>query len=305
MGTDYYIQIQRTIEFIEANMSDYLSLTKLAQIACFSEYHFHRVFQTMVGDPVMDYVRKRRLARAAYQIAHTDKRLIEIALDCGFQSHENFTRAFKKMFEITPIAYRKQGIRTPLYSKADVLQRKFNPYLGGIRMDFSLVTKPAFKWIGYELKTTSTEGRNLQEIPAFWSAYLQGNKGANIPNRVHAESPVELGICTDFNMETGDFTYLIGMEVAHFEGVPADLVSREFPEAKYAVFTTPKVTPDQFIPSIQNTWKAIFEEWFPHSGYEHAGGIEFELYDERCHAHKNELVQMDIYIPIKEKSNVK
>lgn len=83
--------------------------------------------------------------------------------------------------------------------------------------------------------------------------------------------------------------------------MPADLVCREFPEARYAVFTTPKVTQDQFVASIQSTWKAIFEEWFPHSGYEHAGGAEFELYDERCNSSKNELIQMDIYIPIKEK----
>ncbi|MBD0381372.1 AraC family transcriptional regulator [Paenibacillus sedimenti] len=302
MGEDYYIQIQRTIEFIENHRAEHLSLSRLAQEACFSEFHFHRVFQSIVGDPVMDYVRKRRLAEAAYQIAHTDKKLLEIALDNGFQSHENFTRAFKKMFALTPAEYRKRGILTPYYPKANVLQKRFNPYLGGIKMDYVIVRKPAYKVIGYELKTTTKDGKNSQEIPAFWSQYLQENKGCAIPNRVHAGAPVELGICTDFNMETGAFTYLIGMEVTHFDGMPAGLVSREFPEANYAVFTTPKVSPDQFSASIQSTWKSIFEEWFPHSGYEHAGRSEFELYDERCHTNKNELLQMDIYIPIKEKA---
>jgi AraC family transcriptional regulator len=301
MGTDYHIQIQKTIEFIEEHMSDNLSLTRLSRIACFSKYHFHRVFQTMVGDSVMEYVRKRRLAKAAYQIAHTDKRFIDIALDNGFQSHENFARAFKKIFELTPFEYRKRGIKTPIYPKADVLQRKFNPYLGGIRMDYTIVTKPAFKLIGYELRTATGDGRNHREIPAFWSKYLQENMGCSIPNRVYVESPVELGICTDFNLETGEFSYIIGMEVTDFDAVPAELVCREFPEARYAVFNTPKVTPDQFSSSIQHTWRAIFEEWFPHSDYEHAGSAEFELYDERSHSDKNELVQMEIYIPIKER----
>lgn len=303
MGSDYDTQIQATLDYIEDHLAEPMSVEGLARVACFSEFHFHRVFQSMVGEAVMEYVRKRRLARAAYRIAHTDQRLIDIALDHGFQSHENFTRAFKKVFERTPLAYRKQGIVTPLYAKANVLQRKMNPnpYLGGICMDYQLRTKPAFKLIGYELRTTCKDGQNHRDIPVFWNSYLQENKGSRIGNRVHTDSPVELGLCTDFNMETGELTYLIGMEATSFEGVPADLVCREFPEARYAVFTTPKVTPDQFVASIQSTWKSIFEEWFPHSGLEHAGGVEFEWYDERCHADKHDQIQIDIYIPVKDK----
>lgn len=162
-------------------------------------------------------------------------------------------------------------------------------------MEYRIVTKPAFKVIGYELRTSTCNGENLQKIPAFWQEYLQNGWGHRIPNRVHRESPVELGICHSFDMESGTFTYMIGMEAEHFEGVPDDLVCREFMAAEYAVFTTPKVPHDQFSASIQSTWKSIFEEWFPHSGYEHAGTPEFELYDERCHPDKPE-AQMDIYI---------
>ncbi|MDD9266987.1 effector binding domain-containing protein [Paenibacillus sp. GCM10023248] len=301
MSADYYGQIQKTLDYIEEHLAGPLSVEVLARVACFSEFHFHRVFQSMVGEAVMDYVRKRRLARAAYQIAHSDQKLIDIAFDHGFQSHENFTRAFKKVFERTPLAYRKQGIATPLYAKVNVLGKKFNPYLGGIRMEYQLVTKSDFKLIGYELRTTCKEGQNHRDIPAFWTTYLQENKGSRIGNRVHEDSPVELGICTDFNMETGELTYIIGMEATSFENVAEDLVCREFPEAHYAVFTTPKVPAEQFSASIQSTWKSIFEEWFPHSGMEHAGGVEFELYDERCHTALHELVQMDIYIPVKPK----
>ncbi|OCT14564.1 AraC family transcriptional regulator [Paenibacillus pectinilyticus] len=299
MDTEYEVRIQKTLDHIEEHLSGPLSVECLAEVACFSPFHFHRVFQTLVGDAVMEYVRKRRLARAAYQIAHTDQKVIDIAFDNGFQSPENFTRAFKKVFERTPLAYRKQGIRTPIYPRVNVLDRKFNPYLGGIRMDYAIQTKPGFKLIGYELRTSSKEGRNLQDIPVFWQKYLKEGMGKRIPNRVHTESWVEIGICTDFDLTSGNFSYIIGMEATDFENVPEDLVCREFPEARYAVFTTPKVTIDQFSASIQSTWKSIFSEWFPHSGFEHAGNAEFELYDERCDPHLHELVQMDIYIPIK------
>ncbi|KIL37621.1 AraC family transcriptional regulator [Cohnella kolymensis] len=297
----YHKSIQKTIEHIELHLGDSLSLHELAEITGFSDYHFHRVFQTMVGDPVMEYVRKRRLARAAREVANLDKRIVDIALDHGFQTHETFTRAFKKLFGMTPGEYRKSGIRTPAYPKADVLSRRFNPYLGGIRMDYRIVTKPAFKLIGYELRTTSEEGQNNKEIPAFWQRYLEERKGERIPNAVHKDSVVELGLCTDFEMDTSRFSYIIGMEAEHFGNVPEDLVCREFPEATYAVFTTPKARHEDFVSSIQSTWMTIFGEWFPHSGYEHSGGPEFEWYDERCHQDKHELLQIDIYIPVKKK----
>lgn len=300
MKTDYLAQIQATIDYIETHLAEELSLSRLAELALFSEFHYHRVFLVMTGDTVMEYVRKRRLAKAAYQVAHTDERLLDIALAHGFQNHETFTRAFKRMFGATPAEYRKRGVFAPDYPRMNVLQRKFNPYLGGIQMDYRIETKPAFKVIGYELKTKSN-GENLKEIPAFWQTYIQNGWSRTIPNRVHAESPVELGICHGFDMEAGTFLYLIGMEATDFENVPEGLACREFGEAEYAVFTTPKVPEEQFSNSIQSTWQAIFGEWFPHSGYEHAGKPEFELYDARS-GPGNELWQMDIYVPVKRRS---
>lgn len=300
MKEDYLKQIQATIDYVEAHIAEELSLERLAQVARLSDYHFHRVFLSMAEITVMEYVRKRRLALSAYQVAYTDARMLDIALENGFHNHETFTRAFKRMFELTPTDYRKKGIQPPKYSKLNVLQRKYNPYLGGIRMEYRIITKPAFKVVGYEIRTSTNNGENLQQIPAFWQQYLKNGWSKSIPNRIHPDSPVELGICHSFDMDSGTFTYLIGMEAEHFEGVPDGLVCREFMSAEYAVFTTPKVPHDQFSPSIQSTWKSIFAEWFPHSGYEHAGTPEFELYDERCHPDKPD-AQMDIYIPIKHK----
>ncbi|MEI4831513.1 AraC family transcriptional regulator [Bacillus sp. FJAT-53711] len=297
----YEMQIQKVIDSIEEDVMEKQTLANLARIAGFSEFHFHRVFQALVGDSVMEYVRKRRLARAAYQLSHTEGKILDIALEHGFQSHETFTRAFKKLFHMTPSAYRKQEIRTPLYSKVNVMQRKFNPYLGGIKMEFRIETKPAFQVIGYEMKTTGKDGKNLTDIPAMWQHYLQNNLSENIPNRKHTNEFVELGMCTDFNLETGEITYIIGMEVTSFDGVSSELTCRTFPEATYAVFTTPKVPEEEMVPSIQQTWNAIFTEWFPHSGYEHSGVVEFELYDERSHADKQDLVQLEIWLPVQKK----
>lgn len=295
----YHRRIQKTIDYIERHLDEPLTLQELAKIAEFSEFHYLRVFQTMVGDTVMEYVRKRRLAVAACEIANPQRKIIDIAFDHGFQTHETFTRAFKRMFGMTPAEYRKSGIRTPHYPKANVLHRKAKSYLGGIRMEYRIVKKPAFKFVGYAIRTSNEDGRSNREIPAFWQRHIESKGWERIPHAVHKDKPVELGICTDMKMDDSEFTYLIGMEVERFDDVPQDLVCREFPEAEYAVFTTPKATLETFTSTIQATWKAIFEEWFPHSGYEYAGTIEMEWYDDRSGPDAGDEQQMDIYIPVR------
>lgn len=291
---DYYDNIQRTINFIEDNLDHPLTLPKLASVACFSPFHFHRVFLMLVGHPVMEYIRKRRLAHAADLLVHSDLKIVDIAFNCGFSSHESFNRAFKKNFAVTPTVFRKEKLYTFTLPKKAALINK--PIVGGPFMQPKIVMKPKFSVIGYELKTTSEEGKNLQEIPVFWQTYLQNPKmSAAIPNKKNPS--VELGICTDFTPANGSFSYLICSEVTDTSSVPEGLTSRTFPETKYAVFTTPKVTDKEFSDSIQATWQYIFKEWFPGSGYEHAGGMEIELYDDRS-AHPQSK-QMDIMVPIK------
>jgi AraC family transcriptional regulator len=289
----YEIYIEHTLDYIEENLGEPLTLAHLADVASFSPFHYHRVFQTLVGESVMDYVRKRRLTSAAERLFYSDEKVTDIAFAVGFQYIESFNRAFKKFYGVTPREYRSaKRLSGPLIGKARPIKNQFN---GGIKMEPKLITKPAFHVIGYELKTRTQDGQNQKDIPQFWQQYLQQKLGCQIPNPINKYE--ELGICTNFKPETGEFVYVIGMEVPEGTTAPEGMVYMSFPEQEYAVFTTPKSDEKSFTPPIQSTWNSIFSEWFPHSGYEHAGTVEFELYDERCHGSENK--EMDIYIPVK------
>jgi AraC-like DNA-binding protein len=95
-------KIQKTIEYIENHLSDDITLDELAsQIFC-SKFHYHRIFQSMVGEPTFEYIRKRRLSMAAKMLLETEKDIIDIALECGYNSQVSFTKAFKKTYGINP-----------------------------------------------------------------------------------------------------------------------------------------------------------------------------------------------------------
>ncbi|MHA7967751.1 AraC family transcriptional regulator [Paenibacillus sp. CAU 1782] len=296
----YETIIQDVVDAIEERLDEELKLTTLAQLAGFSDFHFHRVFQTMVGEPVMEYVRKRRLVRAACQVAYSDEKLLNIALDHGFGTPETFIRSFRRLYGMTPGEFRRKGLQPPEYPKVNVMQRISKPYLGGIAMKFEIVTKPAFDLIGYSIRTCNTDGQNNRDIPEFWQKYMAEKKGESLYGL--ALSTAEYGVCDEFDMESGQFSYLIGVEAQEEAEVPEGAVRRHYPEQTYAVFTTPAVSRDQFTSAIQSTWTSIYSEWFPHSGYEHSAGAEFEYYDERCWADRTDLPVMDIYIPVAKKA---
>ncbi|MBP1157386.1 MULTISPECIES: helix-turn-helix transcriptional regulator [unclassified Paenibacillus] len=86
-----------------------LYLETIAQYTAISKYHFHRLFHSNVGMTLTSYIRRRRLSNAASELITTERRILEIALDYQFESQEAFTRAFKKLFHMTPGQYQCNG----------------------------------------------------------------------------------------------------------------------------------------------------------------------------------------------------
>jgi AraC family transcriptional regulator len=104
-------RLQRVLDFIEAHLADSLSLDDLAAEACLSPFHFARAFRNAIGLPPHRYVIERRIQTAQKLLACNQLSLVQIALNTGFGSQANFTRAFGKVAGITPGQYRAQCLR--------------------------------------------------------------------------------------------------------------------------------------------------------------------------------------------------
>lgn len=106
---NYEQQIHKVIDYIGKHLDEKPNLMKLSEVACFSKYHFHRLFTVYTGLSLHQYMRWLRLKRAAHQlIVHIDRPIIDIAVEAGFESHESFTRAFKKTCGSSPNEFRKK-----------------------------------------------------------------------------------------------------------------------------------------------------------------------------------------------------
>lgn len=294
---NYSNAISQCIEFIEENIKSDLTPEVIASSSGYSLFHFLRVFNINKGMTLMEYVKKRRLSLAAIDL-FKGERIIDIALDYGFKTHNGFSKAFKKEFGFRPKQYVK--CMGNYFNKESKLE------LGGYIMNPVIMKKTAFKVAGYGIKTNITNSNYTKDIASFWSNYDGENLESKMYKILNPPKHGEVGICVPESGESGDAVYLLGVIIDNFDNVTNDMITVEVPEATYAVFTTPPVDTSKnldnndFPEAIKNTWKYIFEEWFKDSEYVFdESKFDFEFYDERCHGRKDTV--MEIYVPIQKR----
>jgi len=112
---EYAARINRVVDYIQSHLADPLDLERLAAVACFSPFHFHRLFHAWMGETLQDFVHRLRLERAAQLLVFNPLTSIsEIAMECGFSSSSAFARAFKGAFGVSASEWRKRKICQPI-----------------------------------------------------------------------------------------------------------------------------------------------------------------------------------------------
>lgn len=106
----YIKRINTAIEYIQTHVQQAPTLHQLAEVACFSPYHFHRIFRALTGETVHFFSMRTRLEKAAKLLSYSTLKLTDIAFECGFSSSSTFSRAFKNYFNISAQNFRKNGL---------------------------------------------------------------------------------------------------------------------------------------------------------------------------------------------------
>lgn len=110
---DYSGRVRRVQSYILDHLDEPLPLTHLASVACFSAFHFHRIFRGLVGESLSEHVRRLRLERAARRLKYGSANILEAALEAGYDSNEAFSRAFRNLLGLAPSEWRGEHVIAP------------------------------------------------------------------------------------------------------------------------------------------------------------------------------------------------
>lgn len=113
--------IQKTLDYIEEHIAEDIKIEDLAETASLSLFYYQRLFSRLVKKPVREYIKLRRMAMVLEALQNKNNRILDIALEYGFGSHEAFTRAFKEVYGMTPEQYREKPVSLNRFDKPDLL----------------------------------------------------------------------------------------------------------------------------------------------------------------------------------------
>lgn len=278
----------KVLHYIEERLDETLDVDLLCKTFCLSKYHFHRQCSVYFGMPVISLVRLLRLKRAAFQLAYRDEeKIIDIALASGYESHEAFSRSFKRHFNKSPSEFRKSSDWTPWHSTYEpILKLRTKIVNNNVEFNVKIVDFPETLLAVLEHRgTPALLGKTIQKFISWRKENnLPPNKSRTFnlvyddPNIVRPEE-YKFGICCSVNN---------AIEVNEY-----GVINQKIPKGKCAVIR--HIGSDDTVGVAVNF---LYSQWLLKSNYQLRN---FPIFFERVsffpEVSENEMIT-DIYLPV-------
>ena len=286
---DWIQKMNNALAYIENHLNDEIDFNAVAQIACCSAYHFQRFFPFIADIPLSEYIRRRRLTLAAFELQNSDIKVIDVALKYGYESPEAFARAFKNMHGVIPTAAKEKGAQLKAYPCIT-----FHISIkGDAQMNYRIEQRGTLEMFGAIKEISTVDNQNFITTPKFWETCRGDGTIDKIREAGNLEKSVPLHAAT-YNCTDDSHTYMIGY-FSPETGTPKGFTAISIPASTWAVFPTEELSMMEAAQQSGIMWKRIFTEWFATSGYELAPNVpEMELH----HSKGNGLFVTEIWIPI-------
>lgn len=264
-------QIQQTVNYIEDHLNEDINIEDLAKTACLSPFYYQRLFSRLVKKPVAEYIKLRRVAKAADCLLQSDIRILDIALELGFTSHEHFSRTFKNTFGLTPDEYRKNPQTLNRMTKPQLLlhytlvDEEVPLITDGIVLEIHREElKEPVHYMGlikdvpiHHIDGLGTES-GIDPLASLWDDF---HKQKTVLTCV-SEEKEEIGVAYS-SLKEGYFSYFAGMPYEHAE-IPSAFKSWELPAGEYIICSFEAESFEALV--VDALYKAqhyIYNTWLP------------------------------------------
>ncbi len=275
---DVLTELNRVMAYIETHIDKDVTLTDAASVTSYSPYHFGRLFYYIAELPLSEYIRRRKLSLAAMQLQGSGAKVIDLAVQYGYDSADSFTRAFVKQHGVTPSAARQPGVSLTIYPPL-LFQIKIK---GAQAMNWRIEERVAFEVFGIERVFGNDE---TGKVPGFWTEiYRRGQYrklfrdagGVGDPDSETPGVSIVNAVCGYEELDGDRFMYMIcafvreGCRTRGYKVV-------QIPQATWAVFRGEAA--EHPGPQIGELFNRAYSEWLPSSGYERVPGPDMEIYN--------------------------
>lgn len=273
---DHLRLIRETIDWIELNIEEDLNIPKISEDFQISPWHFQRLFKSLVGSSLGDYIRGRKLTYASEQLLNSSANIMEIGMKVGFNSNEAFTRSFKSLFKKTPKQFRVEASEIQPFRKPQLKDDLLHFIRESIDTTPQIITRPAIKMIGYTTRIPSpfvNEANYCEMVSQSWFRLINQIESLGIQD-IREYYGVSLSPSGDYTEDEIDF--LSATPYREDLILDEDHITIELPQQQYAIFQSHQaIEQDVF----NNIIDFIYGYWLGKSPYTRCPGHDLEIFE--------------------------
>ena len=285
--------IEACVNYIERNINNKITLEDISQNVGISKFYLHRMFKSLTGESIIDYVQARKLASSINELINTDMRIIDIAFEYGFDHEQSYIRAFRKKLGHTPLKMRLEQVTIPITEKINM--NDLLSFNNSVTYKPFYVFKQKFYIAGSKYEIHSRSGENTANNYGKEFFYTHRNKILNAVN-----SQVYFGYTDWSGYDEGHINYIPSIQVPNLTAVPEGMTGILIPAHKYVVFRfVGFFRPDDINGrQIGRLLVHLYRKWITNSVFKSADKFRFEYIDTGLTT--DNYCELDIYQPIKE-----
>lgn len=275
----YEQRIYKVQDYICTHLDQELKLEKIAKISEFSPFYFHRIFKSIAGETLYDFIQRVRLEKSCAMLAaKSDVKIIHIAMSCGFSTASSFSKAFKKHFKVSPSDYRNKYFLAN--HKNEISNRKNGTHDGKVGKErMTPVEYISDSELEILLNRRKSMHVRIENLPAYRIAYMRqiGSYGSNniqlmqklkkwaITRDLLTDTSIILGIAHDDPEVTPSekCRYDCCIVLSDKYDLEKDMNEAMLPGGQYAIFSV-----EHTAEAIGKAWHEIFSIWLPDSSYQ-------------------------------------